>query len=191
MAAATTIAIVGASVAAAAGGAQAISGAVRAKRAKRDLENYERQEVNDLANEMRVSDLGEQRNVENVMQSEANQTEAVQAGGSRAVIGATSGIQANTSNALAASAVRTDEKLAGLQNAKYQEKVRRFNTVEARQNQDIAGMANEMQAGRAAVQQGLGTIAGGVASGATAYASAAGVDGAKMPFTGGKKPLNT
>ena len=82
------------------------------QRAKRDLENYERQEVTDLANEMRVSDLGEQRNVENIMQSEANQTEAVQMGGARAVIGATSGIQANTSNALAASAVRTDEKLA-------------------------------------------------------------------------------
>ncbi len=161
MAIATGTAIaIGAATAAAAGGAQAISGAVRAKRAKRDLENYERQEVTDLASDMRVSDLGEQRNVENIMQSEANQTEAVQMGGARAVIGATSGIQANTSNALAASAVRTDEKLANLQNVKYQEKVRGFNTIEARQNQDIAGMAAEMQAGRAAVQQGLQTVAG-------------------------------
>tara|TARA_B100001287_G_scaffold135375_1_gene113910 strand:+ start:1746 stop:2282 length:537 start_codon:yes stop_codon:yes gene_type:complete len=161
MAIATGTAIaIAAGTALAAGGAQAVSGAVRAKRAKRDLENFERQEVTDLANEMRVSDLGEQRNVENIMQSEANQTEAIQMGGSRAVIGATSGVQANTANALAGSAVRTDEKLANLQNVKYQDKVRQFNTVEARQNQTIAGMANEMQAGRQAVQQGFQTMAG-------------------------------
>lgn len=174
MAAATTIALVGAGVAAASGGAQAISGAVRAKRAKRDLENYQRQEVTDLANNLRVSTLGAEMQQEGLAQSESTAVDALQATGARGVIGGISGVQKNRAQAEQRIAAGTDQQMANLEMTKYQEKVRGFNVTESRQNQDIAGMANEMQAGRAAVQQGLGTIAGGVTSAATAYS--AGVD---------------
>lgn len=191
MAAATTVALVGAGVGILAGGAQAVSGAVRAKRAKRDLENYERQEVTDLADNLRVSTLGAEQQQEGLAQSESTAVEALQASGARGVIGGVSGVQKNRAQAEQGIAAGLDQQMANIEQVKYQDKVRQFETTESRQNQDIAGMAAEMQAGRAAVQNGLGTMAGAVTSGASAYASAAGVKGAAKPFTGGAEKLIT
>lgn len=191
MAAATTVALVGAGVGILAGGAQAVSGAVRAKRAKRDLENYERQEVTDLADNLRVSTLGAEQQQEGLAQSESTAVEALQASGARGVIGGVSGVQKNRAQAEQGIAAGLDQQMTNIEQTKYQDKVRQFNTTEGRQNQDIAGMAAEMQAGRAAVQNGLGTMATAVTSGASAYASAAGVKGAAKPFTGGAEKLIT
>tara|TARA_B110000285_G_scaffold37217_1_gene40273 strand:+ start:2856 stop:3437 length:582 start_codon:yes stop_codon:yes gene_type:complete len=177
MAAATTIALVGAGVGILAGGAQAVSGAVRAKRAKRDLENYERQEVTDLADNLRVSTLGAEQQQEGLAQSESTAVEALQASGARGVIGGVSGVQKNRAQAEQGIAAGLDQQMTNIEQTKYQDKVRQFNTTEGRQNQDIAGMAAEMQAGRAAVQQGLGTIAGAATSGASSYATAMGGGG--------------
>ena len=177
MAAATTVALVGAGVGILAGGAQAVSGAVRAKRAKRDLENYERQEVTDLADNLRVSTLGAEQQQEGLAQSESTAVEALQASGARGVIGGVSGVQKNRAQAEQGIAAGLDQQMTNIEQTKYQDKVRQFNTTEGRQNQDIAGMAAEMQAGRAAVQQGLGTIAGAATSGASSYATAMGGGG--------------
>ena len=177
MAAATTIALVGAGVGILAGGAQAVSGAVRAKRAKRDLENYERQEVTDLADNLRVSTLGAEQQQEGLAQSESTAVEALQASGARGVIGGVSGVQKNRAQAEQGIAAGLDQQMTNIEQTKYQDKVRQFNTTEGRQNQDIAGMAAEMQAGRAAVQNGLGTIAGAATSGASSYATAMGGGG--------------
>ena len=160
MAAATTIALSAAAVGVAAGGAQAIGGAVRAKRAKKDLDNYQRQEVTDLSEGLRISTLGGETQIEGAEQTQATQVDALQAGGARTVLG---GIQAVGAQKLAVEqsvAAGFDQKMATLSQQKYGEKVRQFGVVESRQNQEIAGMANELQAGRAAIQQGLGTIAG-------------------------------
>ncbi|MCH1473421.1 MAG: hypothetical protein L7V85_05870 [Bacteroidia bacterium] len=161
MAVATGTAIaLAAGVGAVAGGAQAIGGAVRAKRARKDMDNYQRQEVTDLAQGLRISTLGGETQIEGAEQTQATQVDALQAGGARTVLG---GIQAVGAQKLAveqAVAAGFDQKMATLSQQKYGEKVRQFGVVEGRQNQEIAGMANELQAGRAAIQQGLGTIAG-------------------------------
>lgn len=161
MAVATGTAIaIAAGAGAIAGGAQAIGGAVRAKRAKKDLENYQRQEVTDLAQGLRVSTLGADTAIAGAEQTQATQVDALQAGGARTVLGGIQAVGAQKMQTEQAVAAKLDEDMARLQQQKYGDKVRQFGVVEQRQSQDIAGMAAEMQAGRAAVQQGLGTIAG-------------------------------
>ena len=97
--------------------------------------------------------------MEGIGQTTAQAVDAVQAGGTRSVIGGTTAIQktaqqgyqqigANLANRLDAQAMRD-----------YQEKVRGFNVNEQRQNQTLAGMGAELSAGRAAVQQGIQGIA--------------------------------
>lgn len=171
MAAATTIAIAAGVTAAAAGSAQAISGAVRAKRARRDLENYQRQEITDLSQGLRVSTLGAEMQQEGLAQSEATAVDALQASGARGVIGGLTAVQGQRARSEQAIAAGLDQQMANLEQTKYQERTRGFNVMEQRQGQEIAGMAAEMQAGRQAVQQGLGTIAGGVTSAASAYSA--------------------
>ena len=59
MAIATGTAIaIGAGVAAAGGAAQAISGAARARRAKKAIDSFQRQDLNNAFSDMRVSTLG-------------------------------------------------------------------------------------------------------------------------------------
>lgn len=171
MAALTTVALVGAGIAAAAGGAQAIGGAVRAKRAKRDMENYQRQEITDLSKGLRVSTLGAEAVQAGAAQTEATQVEALQAAGARGVLGGLTAVGAQKAKTDLAVASNLDEQMARIQQAQYGEKVRGFNVLEARQAQEIAGMAAEMQAGRQAVQQGLGTVAGAATSAAGTIAT--------------------
>ena len=187
MAAATTIALVGAGLAVAGGGAQAISGAVRAKRARRDIENFQRQEVTDLSNNLRVSTLGAEMQQTGAAQSEATQVDALQSAGARGVIGGLGQVQRQRAATEQSIAANLDQQMANIEQLRYQEKVRGFNVMEQRQNQELAGMGMELQAGRQAVQQGIGTIASGIAQGATTYASAAAAPGAAKPFTGGKE----
>ena len=182
MAAATTIALIGAGTAIAASGAQAVAGAVRTKRAKRDIENFQRQEVQQF-NTGSVNTQGEQMAMEGIGQTTAQAVDAVQAGGTRSVIGGTTAIQkaaqqgyqqigANLANRLDAQAIRD-----------YQEKVRGFNVTEQRQNQTIAGMGAELSAGRAAVQQGIqgiATVGGSLATSAVSGGNAF----QKDPLTG-------
>lgn len=160
MAVATTTAIaIAAGAGAIAGGTQAISGAVRAKRAKRDLENYQRQEITDLSKGLRVSTLGAEMQQEGLAQSEATAVDALQAAGARGVIGGLTAVQGQRAKGEQAIAANLDQQMANIEQMRYQEQVRGFNVMEQRQGQEIAGMAAEMQAGRQAVQQGLSTVA--------------------------------
>jgi len=180
MAAATTALIVGASIAAAAGGAQAIGGAVRAKRAKRDMENFQQQEIADLSASLgKVSTLGAELEMESAAQTEAQQIDALQAGGAQTVLGGIGKVQAGKSAVAQRVAAGLDQKMVAGQQAIYGEKVRQFNVQEGRERTALAGMAAERAAGQQQVQAGIAAIGGAAAGAASGYAGAVTAD--KLP----------
>lgn len=168
MPAATTALAIGAGVSAVASGAQAISGAVRAKRARRDMDNFQRQQITDLSQGLRVSTLGAEMAQAGAAQSEATAVDALQAGGTQAVLGGLSKVQAQRASTEQRIAANLDQQMANIEQMRYQERVRGFNVLEQRESQELAGMGMELQAGRAAVQQGLQ----GLVQTGTSYAGA-------------------
>jgi hypothetical protein len=181
MAAATTALIVGASVAAAAGGAQAIGGAVRAKRAKRDMENFQQQEIADLsANLGKVSTLGADLEMASAAETEAQGMQAIVSGGAQTVLGGIGKLQANKSAVAQRVGAGLDQKMVEGQQRVYQEKVRQFNVQEGREQRELAGMAQERAAGQQQVQAGIAAIGGAAAGAASGYAGAVTAD--KLPI---------
>ena len=74
-------------VSAAASTAQAVSGAARASKAKKALENFQRQELKNVTEGMRVSTLGAELQTQEAQRRFATGVEALRSGGVRGVVG--------------------------------------------------------------------------------------------------------
>jgi hypothetical protein len=167
-------------VSAAAGAATAISGAARAKRAKKALQNFKRQELSQTEG-LRVSTLGAELQTEAALQRQATSVDALQAGGVRGLVGGLGRVEAAQGQQQRQISADLDRQQMQIERMQFQEAQSLRQMQESRENFQIGALMSEQQAGQQAVTAGLTQIGSAAMSGLTSMDSMQ----AKDPFVGG------
>jgi hypothetical protein len=171
MAIATATAI-GLGITAAAGAAQAISGASRARKAKKALENYKRQDLKNEASGLRVSTLGAEMKTLAAQRQASGTIQALRGGGVRGLVGGAGTLAAGQQQVQQQISADLDRQQTNIQQIQLQEQQNIRGMQEKREGQDIQGLGAEMAAGRAQVMQGITSVAGAAAGAAQAIPDA-------------------
>ena len=164
MAALTTVALIGAGVAVAGGAVKSISGAKQANDAKQEMENYERQTLENKYENLRVSRLGADLQTQQLARQEASTTEALRSGGSRG-LAMMSGLNQQQNLAQRQIGADLDMQQVNLDKMKAQGGMQVQNMQEARENQDLAGLSSQYNQGKQMMWDGMGDMAQGLNSG--------------------------
>lgn len=157
MAAATTIAMAG--VGLLGSGYQAIKGAKDAKDAQRALENYERQELTNIAEGLQVSTLGADLQREEQARLAATQVGALQGAGARGVIGGLGRVEAGNQQMNRQIGAELDAQQKQIDQMRAQDEANIRGMQEQREQQDVAALSSQYNAGNQMMWQGIGGIA--------------------------------
>jgi hypothetical protein len=167
--------VVMAAIAGGAALAQAISGASRTSKAKRALDNYQRQELRNVTEGMRVSTLGAQLNTQEAQRRFSTAVDALRSGGVRGVVGGLGAQEQLMQNQQASIAAELDRQQVMIDRLRAQDEQRIQGMQEQRETFDIGRLAGQQAAGRAQLSSAIGDIAGL----ATSFISPAGTGRAK------------
>jgi hypothetical protein len=184
MVAATAMAL-SAGISALGGLTKSIMGAKRAADARRALDRYQRQELKNITEGMRVSTLGAELQTQEAQRRFATSVDALRAGGIRGVVGGLGQQEQQQQMLQQQISADLDKQQAQIEMMRAEDEARIRAIQEQRQTQEIAGLGTEMAIGREQVASGIGDIA---SVGMNAMAMAAGA-----PPTGSTTPpkLNT
>ena len=146
-----------------AGGAyNMIQGAKQRKDAKNALNNYKRQELKNVAEDLQVSTLGADRKREEQARLSANQIDALQGAGTRGIIGGLGRVEAGNQAVNADIAANLDEQQKQIDAMKAEDDARIRGIQENREIGDINALSSQYNAGNESFQQGIGQAIGGV-----------------------------
>ncbi|QMP84798.1 structural protein [Flavobacterium phage vB_FspP_elemoC_13-1C] len=157
MAAATSIAMAG--VGLLGSGYQAIKGAKDASDAKNALNNYPRQEFNNIAEGMQVSTLGANLQREEQARLAATQVGALQGAGVRGVIGGLGRVEAGNQMVNRQIGAELDMQQKQIDQMYAQDEANIRGMQEQREMQDISGLSSQYNAGNQMMWQGIGGVA--------------------------------
>ena len=146
-------------VSAAASTAQAVSGAARASKAKKALENFQRQELRNVTEGMRVSTLGAELQTQEAQRRFATGVEALRSGGVRGVVGGLGVMEQQQQQLQQQISADLDQQQQQIEQARAQEEANIRAMQEQRDSSQIAGLGAEIAAGRQAVNAGLTGLA--------------------------------
>lgn len=157
MAAATSIAMAG--VGLLGSGYQAIKGAKDAKDARNALNNYQRQEFNNIAEGLQVSTLGADLQKEEQARLAATQVGALQGAGVRGLLGGLGRVEAGNQMLNRQIGAELDAQQKQIDQMYAQDEANIRNMQEQREMQDISGLSSQYNAGNQQMWQGIGGIA--------------------------------
>jgi hypothetical protein len=149
-----------------------ISGAKEKRNAQKALEAYQRQQLQNEAENLRVSTLGADLQREEQAKLAATQVDALQGGGSRALIGGLGRIEAGNQNLNQQIAAGLDEQQVAIDREKMNEEIRLRGMQENRENADIEALSSQYQAGKQDMNMGIGNMIQGVGSVANQFGGA-------------------
>ena len=149
------IAAVGLGISAAASIGQMVSGAVKTSRAKKALENYQRQELKTVTDDMRVSTLGAEQQARQAQQRAVSTIDALRSGGVRGVVGGLARQEAMQQNLNMKIAADLDRQYTGIQRIQAQDRQRVQAMQERREMQDLAGLGSQLGMARQQTQAGM------------------------------------
>lgn len=158
MAVATGVAIA-AGVTAAAGAAKTAMGASQARRAKRELDKFKRQELTNIAEGMTVSTLGADLQTQEAQRRFATSVDALQSGGVRGVVGGLAQQEAQQQVLQRQIAADLDQQQRQIDMVRAQDEARIQGMQEQRESFDYQRMLGERAAGRQMIGAGIGEIA--------------------------------
>lgn len=139
---------------------QMISGASRAKKARKALENYQRQELKNVTEGMRVSTLAAEMKTEEAQRRFATTVGALQSGGVRGLVGGLGAAEQAQQQQQQQIAADLDRQQTQIEQMRAQDEARIRGMQEARESQDIQGLGAELAAGRQMVNAGITGLAG-------------------------------
>lgn len=148
----------GLAVAAGASAAQTVSGAVRTSRARKALENFQRQELKNVTEGMRVSTLGAELQTQEAQRRFATSVEALRAGGVRGLVGGLGAVEQQQQVAQQQIAAGLDIQQQQIEQARAQDLANIRAMREQRESAQIAGLGAEIAAGRQQVAAGLTSL---------------------------------
>lgn len=159
-------------ISAAASLAQTISGISRRSKAKRALENYQRQTLKNVTDGLKVSTLGAELQTQELQRRVATSIDALRSGGTRAVVGGLPVVESQQQRAQQQVAADLDRQQQRIDMMRAQDEARIRQIQEQRESMEIAGLGSEMAMGSQMTQAGLG----GLSSAALAASSLYGED---------------
>ena len=154
-------------ISAAASLAQTISGLSRRSRAKRLLEDFERQELKNVADQLKVSTLGAELQSQEAQRRFATSVDALRSAGVRGVVGGLPAVEAQQQRLQRQIAADLDRQQKQIDLIRAQDEARIRQIQEQRESMEIAGLGSEMAAGSREFQTGLS----GLGQTATAFLS--------------------
>ena len=167
--------IVMAAIAGGAALAKGISGAVQASKARKALEGFQRQELKNITEGMRVSTLGAELQTQEAQRRFATSVDALRSGGVRGVVGGLGQqeqLQQRQQQQISADLDRQQQQIEMM---RAQDEARIQGMQEQRETFDIGRLAGQQAAGRAQLSSAIGDVAGL----ATSFISPAGEGKAK------------
>jgi hypothetical protein len=147
-----------AGVGALASGIQAISGAKQKRDAQQELENYQRQELTNVAEGLQVSTLGADLQREEQARLASTQVDALQGAGVRGLIGGIGRVEAGSQMVNRQIGADLDAQQKQIDQMYAQDEANIRGMQEQREIADIAGLSSQYNAGNAMMWQGIGGI---------------------------------
>lgn len=157
----TAIAIA-AGAAAAGGAAKSIIGASRASKAKRAMESFKRQELENVTSGLRVSTLGAQLQTQEAQRRFATSVDALRSGGVRGLVGGLGQINQQQSQVQAQIAADLDRQQMGIDQMRATDQANIRAMQEQRESFDYQLLAGQRAAGQQALFSGIGDVAGAI-----------------------------
>ena len=140
-------------------GYQAIKGAKDARDTKNALENYPRQEFNNIAEGLQVSTLGANLQREEQARLASSQVDALQGMGARGVIGGLGRVEAGNQMVNRQIAADLDAQQKQIDQIEAQDDATIRGMQEQREMQDISALSSQYNAGNQMMWQGIGGMA--------------------------------
>jgi len=142
-----------------ASGIQAISGAKQRRDARQELENYERQNLENIAEGLQVSTLGADLQREEQARLAASQVGALQGAGVRGLVGGLGRVEAGNQMMNREIAANLDAQQKQIDQMYAQDQANIRGMQEQREVGDISALSSQYNAGNAMMWQGIGGIA--------------------------------
>jgi hypothetical protein len=139
--------------------AQVISGETRRVKAKRALENFQRQELKNITEGLRVSTLGAELQTQEAQRRFATSVDALRSGGVRGVVGGLGQQEMQQQRLQQQISADLDRQQVGIDQMAAQDEARIRAMQEQRESAQIAGLGSEMAQGSRMAQAGLGGLA--------------------------------
>jgi hypothetical protein len=136
---------------------KSIDGAQRQKNAQRELNNYERQELNNAFEDVQISTMGSDLLREENARTSANLVDATQQGGARTIIGGIPRISATTNQINQEAAKMLDDQVLKREYAIAGDNARIEGITENRDNANISALSSQVEAGRQDMWSGFGS----------------------------------
>lgn len=141
-----------------AGGIQTISGINQANSATNALMNYDRQELENVNRNRRVSTLGADLRREELQRASASQIEALQGAGSRGIIGGAGRVDEMVSRGAREIGADLDMQQIAIDRDFAEDEAKIRAMQENREMQDIAALSSQIQQGQQNTLYGAGNI---------------------------------
>lgn len=165
-----------------AGGAfKTLMGGLQASKAKREMENFQRQKLRNVTEGMRVSTLGAQLQTQEAQRRFATSVDALRSGGVRGLVGGLSRQEQIQQVGQRQIAADLDRQQMAIEQMRAQDRATIRGMQEERESFDYQMLAGQRAAGRQALYSGVGDM---VSAGAFAAMNMEGEDGE----TGGTPP---
>jgi len=150
--------------------AQTIIGAGQARKARKAIENYDRQDITNLSEGLKVSTKGADLATQELARANATTVSALKAGGVRALMGGIPQIQASTVNQMAKIGADLDEQVINIQQQEIAGAEKARQMIERREEADLAGLGQQMSTGQQTMASGLSGFAGSMGQMGTLFA---------------------
>jgi len=147
-----------------------IQGAKEKNNAQKALEAYQRQVLDNKAENLRVSTLGSDLKREEQARLSSEQISALQGGGTRALVGGLGRIEAGNQAVNQEIGANLDEQQIANDREMMNEDIRIRGLQENRENADISALSSQFQSGKNDMNMGLGNIVQGVGSAVNQFA---------------------
>lgn len=159
---------------------QTIKGSKEKRDAQKALEAYQRQQLKNQAENLRVSTLGADLQREEQARLASTQVNALQGGGTRALVGGLGRTEAGNQAVNQQIGADLDQQQIANDRERMNEEIRIRGMQENRENADIEALSSQYQAGKQDVNMGLGNMVQGIGSVANSFS-----DAGKAVATGG------
>lgn len=151
---------------------QTIQGSKEKRDAQKALENYERQKLENVAQDLQVSTLGADRQLAEQSRLASTQIGALQGGGTRALIGGLGKVEAGNQAVNDQVVAQLDQDQERINQMIASDNANIRGMQENRENADINALSSQYQAGKQDMNMGLGNIVQGIGSVANQFGSA-------------------
>ena len=172
---------IGAGISALGGLTKSIMGAKRAADARRALEQYQRQDLKNITEGMRVSTLGAELQTQEAQRRFATSVEALRAGGIRGVVGGLGQQEQNQQLLQQNISADLDKQQQQIEALRAEDEARIRAMQEQRETSEISGLGTEMALGREQVASGIGDVVGAGMNFLAMNASGATAKGGMIP----------